>query len=211
MGLRPAVLPDGIFDSPYYDAVWEPFWEAAAELEIPVTMHIAAQRTKEFADSDPANPKWFGEHIEGFYTLSVDMGATVTWLALSGVLQRHPKLHIVMTEGYAFWLAGCMQFLDHHYTGRFGVRARAGMQLDALPSFFIKRQVHATFMWDPLAVRSRDLTGIDCLLWGNDYPHPEGSFPYSQEWIDKQFAGVPEAEVEKMTYGTAKQLFGLDG
>jgi predicted TIM-barrel fold metal-dependent hydrolase len=211
MGLRPAVLPDGIFDSPYYLPVWEPFWEAAAALEIPVTMHIAAQRTKEYADSDPSNVKWAGEHIEGFYTLSVDMGATLTWLSLSGIFQRHPKLHVVMTEGYAFWLAGCMQFLDHHYTGRFGATARAGFQLDALPSFFLKRQAHATFMWDPLAVRNRDLTGTDCLLWGNDYPHLEGSYPYSQEWVEKQFAGVPEAEIEKMTYGNAAALFGLSG
>jgi hypothetical protein len=47
------------------------------------------------------------------------------------------------------------------------------------------------------------------LLWGNDYPHREGSFPHSREWIDKQFAGVPQDEVDAMTGGTAAKLFGI--
>jgi predicted TIM-barrel fold metal-dependent hydrolase len=210
MGLRPAVLPDGIFDSPYYLPAWEPVWEAAAGLGVPVTMHIAAQRTEEYAHANPMAPKWPGEQIEGFYTLSVDMGATLTWLTLSGVFERHPNLTVIMTEGYAFWLAGVMQFLDHHYEGRFGATARAAHRLPELPSHYLKRQARATFMWDPLAIRNRELTGIDCLMWGNDYPHPEGAFPYSQEWVDKQFAGVPEDEIERMTFGNAKELFGFD-
>jgi len=209
MGLRPAVLPDGIFDSPYYLPAWEPVWETAAGLDIPITMHIAAQRTEYYANANPAAPAWYGEPIEGFYTLSVDMGATLTWLTLSGVFERHPNLQIVMTEGYAFWLAGVMQFLDHHYEGRFGMTARAGLQLPELPSHYLKRQVKCTFMWDPLAIRNRDLTGIDCLLWGNDYPHPEGAYPHSQEWVEKQFAGVPHDEITRMTYQNAKELFGF--
>ena len=64
-------------------------------------------------------------------------------------------------------------------------------KIDVHPSYYLKRQTHATFMWDPLAIRNRDLTGLDCLMWGNDYPHHEGSFPFSAEWIDKQFDGVP--------------------
>ncbi|HEX5588150.1 MAG TPA: amidohydrolase family protein [Acidimicrobiia bacterium] len=210
MGLRPAVLPDGIFDSPYYLPDWEPVWEAAAGLGVPITMHIAAQRTEEYANANPMAPKWPGESIEGFYTLSVDMGATLTWLTLSGVFERHPDLTVVMTEGYAFWLAGVMQFLDHHFEGRFGNVARAAHPLPELPSHYLKRQARATFMWDPLAIRNRELTGIDCLMWGNDYPHPEGAFPYSQEWVEKQFAGVPEDEIERMTFGNAKELFGFD-
>lgn len=66
-------------------------------------------------------------------------------------------------------------------------------------------------MWDPLAIRARDITGIECLLWGNDYPHHEGSFPNSEAWIAKQFDGVPEDEVDAMVGGTAAQIFNLNG
>jgi hypothetical protein len=44
-----------------------------------------------------------------------------------------------------------------------------------------------------------------------DYPHPEGIFPDSQQYIDKQFAGLDEAELEAITYGTARELFGFAG
>ena len=46
-------------------------------------------------------------------------------------------------------------------------------------------------------------------MWGNDYPHMEGAFPFSQEWVDKQFAGVPEAEIDMMVRGNAARLFGI--
>ena len=53
------------------------------------------------------------------------------------------------------------------------------------------------------------MTGVDCLLWGNDYPHLEGSFPESEEWVDKQFSGVPESEIDAMVRGNAAKLFRI--
>ena len=64
-------------------------------------------------------------------------------------------------------------------------------------------------MWDPVAVAARDYTGTDCLLWGNDYPHIEGSFPDSQAWVEKQFSGVPEEEIDAMVRGNAASTFNL--
>jgi predicted TIM-barrel fold metal-dependent hydrolase len=66
-------------------------------------------------------------------------------------------------------------------------------------------------MYDPVAVKAREVTGLDCLLWGNDYPHFEGIFPSSQDLVAKQFAGVPEAEIDQMVRGNASRLFGLTG
>jgi predicted TIM-barrel fold metal-dependent hydrolase len=211
MGLRPALMPDGIWDSPYWKPEWEQFWEAAAGLRIPVTLHIAAIRERHLAERGLPNVQYAGESIEEFYGLSCDMGKTLVELTFGGIFQKYPDLRVVMTEGYAFWLAGLMEFCDHHWQGRFGKRARASVELEELPSAYMKRQAYATFMWDPVAIRNRDLTGVDCLLWGNDYPHPEGIFPDSQMWVEKQFAGVPEDEVDRMTYSTAKALFGFDG
>jgi predicted TIM-barrel fold metal-dependent hydrolase len=156
-----------------------------------------------------------GQPYIGWYRQCVDMGETLGWLTFSGVFERYPNLHVVMTEGYAAWLSFAMQFFDHHWTDtRFGQQlAGAGPmapKLDAPPSHYLKRQAHATFMWDPLAIQARETTGLDCLLWGNDYPHLEGSFPYSREWIDKQFAGVPDGEVDAMVRGNAARLFNID-
>jgi predicted TIM-barrel fold metal-dependent hydrolase len=212
MGLRPGVLPDGIWDQPYWKPEWEPLWEAAAGLKVPLSLHIAAIRDPELAAQEaPGPPEYGGETFAGFYGLSCDMGKTLIELTFSGVFKKYPDLTVVMTEGYAFWMAGLMQFCDHHWEGRFGRVARAMCKLDALPSHYMKRQAKATFMWDPVALNNRAVTGIDCLMWGNDYPHPEGIFPDSQQYVEKQFAGMPENEIEAITYGNAQKVFGFTG
>ena len=72
-----------------------------------------------------------------------------------------------------------------------------------------KRQFWATFEDDRAGILTRDLIGVDRLMWGSDYPHTEGTFPYSQEQIMKDFMGVPEGEVRQMVAGNAARLYGL--
>jgi predicted TIM-barrel fold metal-dependent hydrolase len=209
MGLRPALLPDGIFERPYHLAEWEPLWEAANALKIPITMHVGGLRS-----APSPHPIYPGVADVAWYNFCCGMGETLGWLTYSGVFDRYPNLHVIMTEGYAGWLAFAMQFFDHHWSDSRLHDLNIGIgpgtpKIDAPPSFYLKRQAHATFMWDPVAIRLRDLTGLDCLMWGNDYPHNEGSFPFSNEWIDKQFAGVPEVEVDAMVRGNAARIFGI--
>jgi predicted TIM-barrel fold metal-dependent hydrolase len=213
MGMRPALLPDAIGDHPYHLPEWEPLWEAANALKVPISMHVGGTRLPSAAYG--AFKPYPGLGFVGWYNQSVGMGETLGWLTFTGVFERYPDLHVIMTEGYAGWLAFAIQFFDHHWNdSRFGaVQKENGdwaPKLEAPPSFYLKRQAHATFMWDPMAIENRHLTGTDCLLWGNDYPHREGSFPYSQDWIDKQFAGVPDEDIHAITRGNAAKLFGLE-
>jgi predicted TIM-barrel fold metal-dependent hydrolase len=216
LGLRPGLLPDAIWNQPYHDASWEPLWEVASALEIPLTLHVGSLRNRPVgAKADGAGFRPYpGLSIVGFYGQAVLMGETLGWLAFSGVFERHPNLHIVMTEGYAGWLAFAMQFFDHHFqesrfTSAIPFPGFGKPDLQAPPSYYLKRQSHATFMWDPVAIANRGITGTDCLLWGNDYPHPEGSFPFSREWLDKQFADVPADEADAVTRGNAAALFRI--
>jgi predicted TIM-barrel fold metal-dependent hydrolase len=223
-GLRPAVMPEALVDQPYHSAVWEPFWEVVDDLQMPVTMHVGSRQPSAAAMGGmaamagggmPDAKAMRGFALIGWYQQCWMMGETLGWLTFSGVFERHPNVHVIMTEGYASWLAFAIQFWDHHWDGRFmaqhPVNAMFGSKptLEAPPGYYLKRQAHATFMWDPQAIALREFTGTDCLLWGNDYPHPEGSFPWSQEWNEKQFAGVPEAEVDAIVRGNAAKLFRI--
>jgi predicted TIM-barrel fold metal-dependent hydrolase len=209
MGMRPALLPDGIYEQPYHSPEWEPLWEAANSLKIPITMHVGGTRQPPQRNSTP----FAGLAYVGWYNQCVGMGETLGWLTFTGVFERYPDLHVIMTEGYAGWLAFAIQFWDHHWTdSRYKDISAFGQwaaQLDAPPGYYLKRQAHATFMWDPMAIELREHTGTDCLLWGNDYPHREGSFPFSREWNDKQFVGVPEADVDAICHDNAAKLFGI--
>jgi predicted TIM-barrel fold metal-dependent hydrolase len=212
-GLRHAVMPDYIWDAPYADPQWEAVWEAANALKIPLTLHISGLRHRPADEAALAN-SYPGRALSGFYAASVGMGETLAEFSLAGVFQKYPDLHVVMTEGSAFWLAGLMLFLDHYWANRYGAMlndrySARTVNLEMSPSFYIKRQGHATFMYDPLAIRMRGETGLDCLLWGNDYPHTEGLFPDSQAYVEEQFAGVSEEEIEKITFSNAAKLYSF--
>jgi predicted TIM-barrel fold metal-dependent hydrolase len=215
MGLRPALLPEAVHDRPYHLAEWEPLWEIAHGLKVPFTMHVGSS-----ASVNP--PQQEGQQFSVFpgiadvswYSLCCSMGVTLGHLTYNGMFEKYPDLHVVMTEGYAGWFGFMIQFLDHHWSDSrlhsLSIGNTPGSaKIDAPPSVYLKRQAHATFMWDPIAIRNRDITGIDSLLWGNDYPHMEGAYPFSQEWVDKQFAGVPEDEIDMMVRGNAARLFGI--
>jgi predicted TIM-barrel fold metal-dependent hydrolase len=212
-GLRHGVMPDYVWDAPYADSQWEPVWEAADALKLPLTLHISGLRHRP-ADIHALATSYPGKALSGFYAASVGMGETLAEFSLAGIFQKYPDLHVVMTEGSAFWLAGLMRFLDHYWGNRYGRMlndrfAARKIDLEMPPSFYIRRQGHATFMYDPLAIRLREETGTDCLLWGNDYPHTEGVFPDSQTFVEKQFAGVAEDDIERMTFSNAAKLYAF--
>jgi predicted TIM-barrel fold metal-dependent hydrolase len=214
LGLRPALLPDVVPARPYTDTAWEPLWEAAEGLGVPLATHVGPARSMYPWVGQTAYSPGQGA-TTAFALVSMGMAETIAWFAGGGILERHPGLKVVMTECSAGWLAWLINFLDHHYFGRFGnaFLTDQGFQpmkaTEAPPSYYIKRQISCTFMDDPVAIRNRDLTGLDCLMWGNDYPHQEGVFPNSPEWVDKQFTGVPEAEIMHVVHDNAAKVFGL--
>ena len=52
--------------------------------------------------------------------------------------------------------------------------------------------------------------GIDNMLWGNDFPHPEGTWPNTHEWLRKTFHDIPIDETRRMLGLAAAEVFGFD-
>jgi hypothetical protein len=67
-----------------------------------------------------------------------------------------------------------------------------------------------SFQDDPVAVACRHITGVSSIVWGNDYPHAEGTFRGSKELIATQFVGVPDDEKAAMIGGTLGGLLGFE-
>jgi predicted TIM-barrel fold metal-dependent hydrolase len=140
-----------------------------------------------------------------------------------GVLERFPELHFLIVEVGARWILNLMDGMDDSWYQGPGVREVTRTYYDAngvgrtlpdpdaidlewpyplLPSDYVKRQIHVTFMDDWRALRNRHLTGIDCLVWGSDYPHYEASWPKSVEAVRRQ------VELSGLTAGEEKAIFG---
>ena len=80
-------------------------------------------------------------------------------------------------------------------------------KLELNPSDYFKRQGHATFGDDPVALATLDYIGETALLWGSDYPHDEGTFPHSAEVIDRIFEGYSEDIKRKVVFQNAADLY----
>ena len=61
-----------------------------------------------------------------------------------------------------------------------------------------------------MAVACRHITGLSTIVWGNDYPHAEGTFRGSRELLRTQFAGVPDEERKAIVGGTLAGVLGID-
>jgi len=81
-----------------------------------------------------------------------------------------------------------------------------------MPSEILYGQVLTTTHREQAWIRSRAITGLDCVLWSNDFPHKEGTFPESKEWIEYIFAGsdMTPAERYKVLGGNAIRLYGIN-
>ena len=60
-----------------------------------------------------------------------------------------------------------------------------------------------------MAVACRHITGLSTIMWGNDYPHAEGTFRGSQELLQQLMAGVPDDDRKAMVGGTLAGLLGF--
>ena len=84
-------------------------------------------------------------------------------------------------------------------------------KLSLRASEYFKRQGAVTISDDPVALNNVELTGSDCLIWGNDYPHDEGTFPHSRKVAHSMFAavGMDADECYKVLRGNAIEAYGL--
>jgi predicted TIM-barrel fold metal-dependent hydrolase len=216
LGLRPGLLPYFIRGRSFADPAWEPLWETAARIKVPLAFHVCGRGDYNGEGGAPLN--FPGTHLTMMNYLMAATTEVLGSLVNSGVFERHPELQVLLIETSAGWLSWFMESSDFFYDSRYSnespisVRAHMGIELLDLapPSYYIRRNVKCTFMHDPIAIRDRHDIGIQCLMWGNDYPHAEGLFPNSRSMNEKQFAGVPPKEIMAIVHDTAAEVLGLE-
>lgn len=150
-----------------------------------------------------------------------------------GVAERYPDLHFSLIEFNAHWLASLVGAMDKCWVTGIGQDADwwLGLWDDSrpandqpnmaqlfrlnekwpyplTPSEYVRRQFHVQFQDDPVAIASRYISGISTIVWGNDYPHAEGTFRGSRELNQRQFAGVPDDERAAILGGTMAKVLG---
>jgi predicted TIM-barrel fold metal-dependent hydrolase len=192
--------------------------ENAEQVNQPMTEKAAAKRMVTQAVMQPVVPQ-----------------TIICQLIGGGVPERFPDLHFSLIEFNAYWLASLVGSMDKCWVTGIGQDAdwwigvwdesrpaddQPGMaQLFKLnekwpyplmPSEYVRRQFHVSFQDDPVAVACRHITGLSTIVWGNDYPHAEGTFLGSQELLATQLGGLPDEDRRAIVGGTLGDLLGFD-
>ncbi len=196
-GCIPCTAPGG---RPYHDSSYDSVWAAAQEARFPLAMHIftgANEGVSGLRDLDA---------ITSYASAATVIQITVSDLICQGVAHRFPNLKFVCAEWNTGWLAHWLERLDHAF---YRSRGAAVAELDLKPIEYWRRQFYATFEDDRVGVMSRDMIGVNTLMFGNDYPHHDSIWPHSQEVLDDIFDGVPAKDRHAMTVGNLAELYGL--
>lgn len=201
LGFRGAMLPGfpgvGDYDHPRYD----PFWEAAIELGLPLSFHILTAKTG-LGMNDFRGPKMNG--FCGIIRANQDIIGT---LIFGGVLERHPRLKVVCVEADAGWAPLYMYRMDHAFKQHGNWLEAAA--LSRLPSEYFRDNVYLTFQDDWVALRVLDLLNVDRLLWANDFPHSDATWPWSQEMLTDQTKDLTPHQIDRVLHDNCAELCGL--
>jgi predicted TIM-barrel fold metal-dependent hydrolase len=212
MGLRGGVLlpgtPPGCAMPPLYAEHWEPLWAACEDAGVVINHHGGG------AGPTP-EPEW-GTSIAVWVYESHWWAHRILWqLIFNGTLDRHPNLVIVLTEQGSGWIPAALDSLDVTASrfarptsaiSRFAGPAAGALSLTPRQYWARQCYVGASFM-RPVEVAQRDGIGVDRVMWGADYPHYEGTAPYTHEALRHAFHDVPSAEVAAMVGGNAAGVY----
>ena len=201
LGLRGAMIwasppEDRSFLTTYHD----PFWAAAQDLEMPISLHIGTGQGPESR---------FVKGNRGLQVMMVtgEVQRSMAAIIFGGVLERFRRLTIVSAENDIGWLAYFLQRADWAFDFKM-VRGR-DPSLSLKPSEYFRRQCYATFMEDRVGLKNLDVIGADRVMWSSDYPHASATWPHSREVIERDFVGVSPEDRRKIVRDTAAALYGL--
>lgn len=190
--------------SPAYDRLWA----ALQDHGLVVNQH-SGQGCPDYGDDPGGEALWVLE-----MPFFVQRG--FCQLILGGVFERFPRLRYILTESGCAWAPGLLKRMDGVHMGmKMGMMGEvdySGSQaLPEPPSFYARRNCwYGASFPSPRDIEGRDVVGVDHILWGNDYPHYEGCYPYSRENMRLAFSDVDPAEVRRMLGENAAELYGFD-
>jgi predicted TIM-barrel fold metal-dependent hydrolase len=187
---------------PFWDPVWEPLWAVAEEARLPVHLHTIGGALPDLSKL----PHKVGRSAFATMITSFQMYMAVPLMAIifGEVLEHHPNFRMVIGESGIGWLPYVLDHMDLEWEDQF-----KDLDLKMKPSEYWHRQCYATYQTDRVGIKMLDEIGEDNIMWGSDFPHPDGIWPDSQEFIDRELGHLPEATRHKIVCGNAAKLYGF--
>lgn len=209
MGYRTASFPSKPIHGPgearednYNHPAYDKLWGTLQELDMPMVFHIGTGK-------DPRTAKGYGGSIINYAIHALaPAGETVANLCCSGVFERFPQLRFATIESGIGWVPWLLQAMDEsYYKQHFYLNPR----LKEAPSVYYRRHGSSTFQEDPPGLAlARPFDLIDNIMWANDYPHAEGTWPHSAEAIERTMGHLTDGERAKVLGLNAAKFFNFE-
>jgi len=200
LGLKGVMLPGHPGQADYDSPIYDPFYDAAIDLELPLSFHILTTR------SDFATVR--GPILNRAVTIIRANQDIMAMFVYGGVFDRHPRLKIICVEADAGWVPHYMYRMDHYYQRhRHALRADS---LKRLPSEYFRDNIYTTFQDDWVAFRIADLMNPHRLMWANDFPHSDSTWPWSQDVLRENTSHLTKEQKDLILHDNVCELYGLD-
>jgi predicted TIM-barrel fold metal-dependent hydrolase len=202
MGFKGVMLPGIPATAEDYDSpVFDPLWRASVELDMPISFHILTAG-KDFGWGTR------GPSLNGFAAIIRGCQDIIGMFILSGVFDRHPNLKLVCVEADAGWAPHYCYRMDHAYKRhRFWNKS---IELQRMPSDYFRENVWLTFQDDWVAFQNVNQVNPQRLLWANDFPHSDSTWPWSQEILAEQTKHLTQQQTDWILRDNIRELYKLN-
>ena len=199
-GLRGAMIwAEPPEDLPYSHSTYEPFWAAAQELDMKMSLHSLTSKRQ---NSDPAR----GDMLFRSILLYQEVARTMTDLIIHGVLEKFPSLKFISAENEIAWIPFHLWRMDQLHEK---LHTMSPVNLPMKPSDYFNRQFYATFIEDPMFASTTSTMGVDNIMWSSDFPHLASTYPHSLKFIEENLAGLSAADQRKIVHDNVAKLYGI--
>lgn len=201
LGLKGAELGLTHAMTPLWHEHWEPIWQAADETGLPVHIHtVGPPVDRRWITSRATYRPWLATHISSF---QIPMMSLLAAVVFGGALERYPRVRVVIGEAGIGWLPYALERLDYEWQDQFRDL------IPQPPSRYWRRQMYATFQLDRTGLENLERIGEDTVMWGSDFPHPDGTWPDSRAILAPQLEGLSPAARRKILCDNAARLYGF--
>lgn len=195
-GCKTVHIPTTIADSGYYEDIYEPLWQTAVELDIPLTVHANSSQGRSMKlhglakrDEDPRKYVIRSEFENNRFGGPMSAWAFVSNLIFSGVFDRHPSLKVMCSEFQIGEAALVVESIDYR-VGRSATYDRDRNINKRWPSEYLRENVFFDFEDSRATVLTTPYYGEDNFMWASDYPHFQTIWPRSAEILEENCEGL---------------------
>jgi predicted TIM-barrel fold metal-dependent hydrolase len=186
---------------------WNPFWECASDLRMPLNFHIGSADASIFMNAPWPSMGPERKMAIGASLLYMDNARVIVNLLYSDVIERYPKLRFVSVESGLGWIPFVIEACEYQWDEMVPTEVKHHRMR---PREKFRNSIYACFWFEESGPKQLiDTIGVDRVLFESDFPHPTCLFPKSREHLQNVMAGHDATTRRRVLHDNAAELYGL--